>query len=120
MFPSDLLFKDSGFLNIRQIYLRNELRFSAKNRVFCDSVSHNIVTRSVTFKNVTVPRYSFSLTQRQISYVAPKIFNMLPTDIKLNLSKGEVSKFKTKAINKKINYWLKDSYDRICDVLQWL
>ena len=120
LFPSDLLFKDSGFLNIRQIYLRNVLRFSAKNRVFCDSVSHNIVTRSVTFKNVTVPRYSFSLTQRQISYVAPKIFNMLPTDIKLNLSKGEVSKFKTKTINKKINYWLKDSYDRICDVLQWL
>ena len=95
LFPFDLLYRDSGFLNVRQIYLRNVLSFLARNRVFCDSVGHNIVTRSVTFKNVTVPRYSYSITQRNIFYIAPNIFNMLPIDIKTRLCKSEVSKFES-------------------------
>ena len=50
LFSSNLLSRVSGFLNVRQIYFRNVLRFSARNRVFRDSVSHNIVTRYVNFK----------------------------------------------------------------------
>ena len=76
------------------MYLRNVLRFSARNRVFCDYVAHNIVTKSVTFKNVTVPRYSYSITQRNVSYIAPKIFNMLPIDIKTRLCKFKSANLK--------------------------
>ena len=105
LYPTDLLFRDSEFLNIRQLYCVRIIIFSLRFNIFNNMARHYIHTRAVHTLQ------SFSITERNINFNAIRLLNILPIQFKnRNLSK----------INKsKIKVWVNQSSDLIGSKLVW-
>ena len=81
-YSSELLFKEAQVLQISQLYINSEIRIVKKNEKYRVPIIHNIPTRYKADGNVALPLGSFSAVQRSLLYTGPKIYNILPTELK--------------------------------------
>lgn len=111
MYPTDLLFENSEFLNVRQLYCVRIIQFSLKFNIFKDTVSHGIHTRAVARSDLCTTLQSFSFTQRNINFTGPRLLNILPYCLK--------NRYLSKINKSKIKAWVKQSFDLIINKLVW-
>jgi len=81
-FPTVQLFAEAGLLSIKGLYCLKSVvymhRHPSKRRI----VDHSYDTRSRTVCTLAVPRMRLSHTQRSLLYTGPKLYNLLPNDLK--------------------------------------
>lgn len=80
-FSSEQLFKESGIFDIRQLFCLNILTNIFKNKIDIKQIKHNYSTRQKQNK-CHHPRSSKTVGQRNITYLAPRIYDLLPTELK--------------------------------------
>lgn len=96
LYNTTLLYNEAKALNIKNAYSYHSLLwyYKARNSVY---ISHDYPTRSVINKHLIIPLYKKTHTQRFIFYYGPKLYNILPLNIKniqkLNKYKIEIKKF---------------------------
>jgi len=89
-YPSDRLFAESRIMSLRSLYILDSVIFVHKNNVFA-SVDHSHLTRTNLSGELKIPIPKFTATQRFVTFFGPKLYNMLPIDIR---SKNTKDKFK--------------------------
>lgn len=111
-FSTELLFRESGLLNIRQLYIKNVIRFSSRNKKYNNIISHHTIgTRYNLNDNFTVPNTLFLATQRHISFTLPKILNVIPNNLKdCNYNR----------VKKRLDSYIIERYEQICNQIPWL
>lgn len=80
-YPSDLLYRESGILDIRQIYCLSALKYSYKNNLHRQKIEHQHSTRYKK-DHCPTPRSNKTVGQKNHKYIAPRLYNSLPSDIK--------------------------------------
>ena len=100
---TDLLFRESGLLSIKQIYVSSIIRHMKESNKYKKNISHNITTRLIANENVAIPVTNLGATQRHINYIGPRIYNLLPLEINN----------KNKYYMKKVYTWTKTNWDNI-------
>lgn len=81
-FSTEHLFDEARVLNLEQLYIKGVCRLLLSNKYMTQVVSHQITTRAVSFNLARFPSTSFSSIQKSLHYIAPKIFNIIPSQIK--------------------------------------
>lgn len=111
-YPSVNLFAESKVLMIRELYLKKILSYMQNNNTYktVPMSLHN--TRSITWEHVCSSRVNFTACQRHISYVGPRVFNLLPLDYK-HIRRKKVFVLTTVE-------WLRRSHDLIVRNLPFL
>ncbi|CAG9773461.1 unnamed protein product [Ceutorhynchus assimilis] len=112
MYSTDLLFSQTEFLNLRQLYCVRVIQFSLNYKLFQDTVNHSIQTRAVTEIKLYTSLQNYSTTQRNILFTGPRLLNLLPLDIK---NKQNL----TKTTKNKIKDWVKINYTLIKKSIVW-
>jgi len=107
-YSTENLFKETKTLNIRGLYILDTLLFLYKNNAFA-FIDHPHNTRANFTNDLKIQKCNFTGTQRFISFFGPKLFNMLPTDVKALKTK---EKFK-----KVIKTYVLENYDLLERVL---
>lgn len=69
-------------LNVRSLYILELCAFVHKNESLRNYVNHAHRTRQNTNRHILIPNSSTSLNLRFINYLAPKVYNMIPLQIK--------------------------------------
>lgn len=80
-YPSKLLFKEYEVLSLRQIYISKILIFIRKHPEHTTTISHSHNTRQKQ-TNLSLPRMSTGFAQKHAMYLAPRIYNKVPIEIK--------------------------------------
>lgn len=106
-FPTDSLFRESGLFNVEQMYIKCIIRFMITKPYYRIDLRHKINTRATARQNVIVPSVLCSATQRHIAYIGPKIYNVLPLDIRNKTYKQ---------VKHKINRWIVESSLKLNDL----
>ena len=96
-FSTLALFSEAKVLTLRQLYIRSVLRLVICNKYSVLKIDHNITTRAMSNDLVVTSSTRFSAVQRTLLYTAPKIYNLLPKELK-NINSGRK--------NTKITQWL--------------
>lgn len=96
MYPTTLLYKNYNILNVRSLYVLCSVNYITKIKHLCPTISHNYQTRSNFNELLTIPSCSSSITQRFITYYAPKILNMLPSSLRNLISNKKQFRNQTK------------------------
>lgn len=81
IYPSDALYKELNILDIRQLYYLKVAIKAHSERKNLTPIDHNYSTRSKE-KYVNVPLKSTTKGQHSYDYLAPKIYNTIPEDIR--------------------------------------
>lgn len=82
-YPSILVYKDSQTLNPKQLYIKTILRFMLQNPNYRETlINHGKNTRGETKNNITLCNPRHTTCQNHIYYAGPKLFNMLPHNIR--------------------------------------
>lgn len=95
LYPTDALYKLSNILDARQLYCLTLVLY-CKNKMNKIPINHPYPTR---YKegSIVIPKVAKTITQRCHTYLAPKIFNMIPPDYKqlnsLPLFKSKIKKW---------------------------
>lgn len=110
-FCSLLLFQQSGLFTVTQLYVTSTIKFALTRNIFHRFISHNILTRANLNHNLTIPNTHFDATQRCVSFVAPKILNLLPVKLKSNNFKKN---------KKELNEWVKNNTQDIKNAVAFL
>lgn len=97
MFSTVQLYKDTGVLNIRSLYVYCCLNYITKISELRPAISHIYQTRSITNELLQIPLCNKSVSQRFITYYAPKFYNILPDSIRYLLYNKKKFKIETKA-----------------------
>lgn len=106
-YSTTLLFKEANILSLRQLYIKNIIRFSFSNPKFNNIISHHSIgTRANKNNNLNLPKALFSSTQRHISFILPKIINVLPNYLKVNVNYNK--------IKNRIDSWIVENFGDIC------
>jgi hypothetical protein len=99
LYHTTQLFSETSQMDIRQLYCNTILVHSVKNGEFVNK-TYISNTRSYTVKKVIVPRKHKTTGQRCYDYIAARLYNILPTDLRqckhLNLFKKRIKKWITK------------------------
>ena len=100
-YPTRLVYEESGVLQTKKLYAKFVIKHIHIN--FHPSKTLNINqkrpnTRSKTKKNAMLDRVNKGLTQRHTYYLGPKLYNLLPLNIRHTKS--------TKSFNHSCNHWL--------------
>lgn len=96
LFNTDRLYNETKQLNIKQIFIHETLINQLKKKQ--SIVEHGQNTRSVQNKNVIVPRFHRTHLQHSLSYYGPKLYCLLPVEMKFNINvknKKDKRKLKT-------------------------
>lgn len=81
-YSSNRLFTEYNVLNIRQLHLKFTLmhfKFKYKKKTL---LHHNYTTRTITNRHYNLPTLHTTSARRHFMYLAPKIFNLLPENLK--------------------------------------
>jgi hypothetical protein len=78
MYPTDKLFLDTKLLDIRQLYIEKLIKYNHYNKE-SKIAQHKYNTRTV---KLTIPRKNKSHGQRQLNYIGPRTYNVIPDEIK--------------------------------------
>lgn len=81
-YSTDLLFDETSLFDLRQIFCNSLLVRQFKNKHELVKIDHCHETRFREGGSSKVPKVEKTLTQRGYYYLGPKIFNMLPPDIR--------------------------------------
>lgn len=81
-FPTELLFQESQFLTISQLYIKAVLMFVYRHPELKLISNSTYDTRNRIGLGVTIPLLTKTTTQRFITYFGPKFFNLLPPELK--------------------------------------
>lgn len=81
-YSSDLLYKHSEVLDIRLCYARSLLRYQYKGKSSAKRVDHQQNTRLRMNECLSTMRSNKEIGKRYFSYIAPRIFNSIPTELK--------------------------------------
>ena len=81
-YPSNLLYAESEFLNIRQLYCINILNSHFKHFDQTQILSHNYETRKKQQQNVMVKTAQKTIGMKNYTYLAPRLYNILPDTIR--------------------------------------
>lgn len=108
--PTDLPFSKSGMSTFRQIYCVKGMHFVLRFNLFNMNISHIYQTRSATMKKFLLPQQIFFGAQRHIMQVGPKLFNIIPRDLKLRLNKS---------IKINLKQWIITNFSTICQNITW-
>lgn len=92
-YPSDLLYEESGILDVRQLFAQNIICHYHQNKTKNQIVSHRYDTRQRG--NYLVPFMKKALGQKSYEFVAPKLYNDIPKDLK-EITNNHVFKKKLK------------------------
>lgn len=81
LYPTDLLYSED-ILNVRSLYFLSTCTFmhKSKNKKF---VNHSHNTRATTGRQLEVPLLNTTKNQRSYDFLAPKMYNILPQEIRL-------------------------------------
>lgn len=80
-YPSDQLFKESGLMDVRQLFCLNILlKTFQKKYLIPEPVSHTYSTRNKD--NYMNPRSIKTVGQRNFNYLASRLYNILPNSVK--------------------------------------
>ena len=79
-YPSTLIYKETGLLPLRNLYAKSILKFIHLNKKI--QTNNLINTRSQSESTITVPKVNKTLTQRQVTFLGPKLYNKLPIEIR--------------------------------------
>ena len=82
LFPTVSLFEEARVLNITQLYIKNVVRFLLCGKFSLQFNQNLMNTRTQTTKKAVIPVFSFTATQRSLLFLAPKIFNLLPSKLR--------------------------------------
>lgn len=96
-YPTDNLFSETKIFDIRQLFCQIILIWQYKNRRELVNVHHNYNTR-YKVNSAVVPTIHKTKSQRCFTYLGPKLYNLIPTEIK---SINSENLFK-----KKIKQWI--------------
>lgn len=99
-YPTELLYKESEVFDLRQLFCLAILKNSYKNKVMHSSIEHTYETRYKK-DNCPAPRANKTVGQKSYCYLAPRILNALPSEIK--------SSNNSNVFNKKCKIWLKNT-----------
>lgn len=81
-YPSSVLFAELKIFDVRQIYAKTILVFTFNRKKYLRNIEHIHQTRSNSGAKLIVPRVNKSIGKRTFSYLAPKLFNQAPENIK--------------------------------------
>ena len=81
-YPSEALFRESQILTINQLHIKSVLRFMMCCPYYKSGLLHNVNTRNAGRQNILVPSVRRSAAQRHICFIGPKLFNLLPVNLK--------------------------------------
>lgn len=107
-YPTDLLYNETGLFSVRKMYTYECLLWTFKSPL--DMINHNYGTRWNSNHSTQVPIYRKRHTQRFIFYYGPKLYNMLPANIK-NIR----NKYK---LRKNLKLFLNENYNQIKVIFQ--
>lgn len=112
-YPSEELFKENKVLTIREIYIKNVIKYMITNKKYKNQPAHNINTRSITHEHICLNRVDFTICQRHISFIGPRLYNLLPIHLKLKTNNK-------KLYNSKISEWVENNFNIILSKLPCL
>ena len=72
----------SDIFDVRSIYVFEVCCFVKKNNEINNYVMHSYNTRNCVSKHLVTPKIKTNLNKRSFTYLAPKIFNLIPNNIK--------------------------------------
>lgn len=79
-YPSDLLYKEDKLLDPRELYVYNVIIFQHRNtKMF---IQHPYKTRNKELGNLEFQRIQKKIGPRSITYLGPKLYNLLKSDIR--------------------------------------
>lgn len=81
-YPTDLLFNESEVLHIRQIYSETILNYHYKHFDRNQIIDHRYDTRHRAEQNIKVSVAQKTIGMKNYSYLAPRLFNIIPENIK--------------------------------------
>ena len=80
-YPTDALYQESRLLDIRQLFFVSCVKRQFKNKNELEKINHFYNTRHRE-TSYSVPRTAKSLLQRNYFYLGPKLYNILPSELK--------------------------------------
>lgn len=80
-FPSDRLFKEATVFDIRQIFCQHIIMDIYKNKISIEPIQHAYHTRNKE-NNLLMPRCGKTIGQRSCDYLGPRIYNILPQELR--------------------------------------
>ena len=89
-YPTELLYNETDLSSVRKMYTYECLLWMFKSP--SNLINHNYGTRWNTNLSIQVPIFRKMHTQRFIFYYGPKLYNMLPANIKNIKSKYKLKK----------------------------
>ena len=81
-YPTQNLFFDSQVSTIRELYSKSILKYMKNDERYRNQIQHNINTRAVTSENIFLTGVRFMACQRHIAFVGPRLFNLVPANIR--------------------------------------
>lgn len=82
-YPTDSLFQEFRVLRLKQLYSNRLLHYVSKHPTTINLLNKkSYITRQIGQSIAEIPKKSNRVAQKCISYMAPKIFNLLSTDLK--------------------------------------
>lgn len=81
-YPSDLLYKESGVLDIRQIYAFRIVCLQHKSKQQLKLIDHDHDTRYKKEKQIQTSKTDKTIGQRAYYFIAPRIYSNLPQEIR--------------------------------------
>lgn len=110
-YSSDLLFEEFNVLSLDMLYVSSALVFVYRHKEIAKfNILNKYETRSKSNLNVVVPLHTKTTTQRSITYFGPKLYNLLPSDIKLINNKNLFAK--------KVKRYITDNSIKFNDVIR--
>lgn len=91
-YPTHMLYKELGLFTVRELYTYHALLWSLKHTTRMSTPSHEYPTRTKENISVTLPLCIKNHTQRFIFFYGPKLYNMLPKNIKEIKNKNKLQK----------------------------
>ena len=81
-YPTELVYKESGFLTPKQLHSKAIIRFMLKNNYYKENINHGLYTRNAAQNNVRLQNPRHSVCQKHIYCSGPKMYNCLPDYIR--------------------------------------
>lgn len=82
MYPTDLLFAESKVFDIRLLYVYNVAKYMYRRPSLRQYVCHTHNTRHISRNTLKIPKALKTSFQKFISSTGPKIYNLLPVNIR--------------------------------------
>lgn len=81
LYPSDLLWSEQIF-DVRSIYISVACTYMHSHESMKKPVNHSYSTRNMTNKNMIIPVSHRTINLKYLTYLAPKMYNLLPNSVK--------------------------------------